>query len=292
MHSVATRMLRQAAVAASAAAARRRHSRAAGAQWLAVRRQHWPSYTPGRAPAAPITAIATPVRVPGLGASEPAVQPWAAPAPAPSVDMRPGLGALWQGYLHSLERSPLLTKAATSFACVVIGDSLAQLIGGAPYSAVRVLRLAAYSASVGASVGHFWHRWLEAHVHPEAPGSTKAVAKKTALDQLVMSPVMLLAFFAAVKLMEGSPAEILPYVQAKFTFTLLTGYALWVPYNIAAFKWIPQDLRILAGNTLGIAWGTFLSLSCVNSAPAASACPAAAAAVAVAAAQASAGASE
>lgn len=57
----------------------------------------------------------------------------------------------------------------------------------------------------------------------------------------------------------------------------------------AAFKWIPQDLRILAGNTLGIAWGTFLSLSCVNSTPAASACPAAAAALAVAAAQASAG---
>lgn len=57
----------------------------------------------------------------------------------------------------------------------------------------------------------------------------------------------------------------------------------------AAFKWIPQDLRILAANTLGIAWGTFLSLSCVNSVPAASSCPAVAAAVAVAAAQASAG---
>lgn len=116
------------------------------------------------------------------------------------------------------------------------------------------------------------------------------MAKKTALDQLVMSPVMLLAFFAAVKLMEGSPGEIVPYVQAssgpgrlyqrivrpavlaaagtsagatpllrlggspaaapaspwrpparvpfssfqaKFTSTLLAGYALWVPYNVA-----------------------------------------------------------
>lgn len=61
---------------------------------------------------------------------------------------------------------------------MVIGDSLAQLIGGAPYSAVRVLRLAAYSAGMGAVVGHHWHRWLEAHVHPEAPGSIQAVSAR------------------------------------------------------------------------------------------------------------------
>lgn len=59
---------------------------------------------------------------------------------------------------------------------MIIGDSLAQLIGGAPYSAVRVLRLAGYSACMGAAVGHYWHRWLEAHVHPEAPSSTQAVS--------------------------------------------------------------------------------------------------------------------
>ena len=29
---------------------------------------------------------------------------------------------------------------------------------------------------------------------------------------------------------------------------------------------LAQDLRILAGNTVGIAWGAFLSLSCVNAA--------------------------
>ncbi|KAL4433421.1 hypothetical protein ABPG77_010274 [Micractinium sp. CCAP 211/92] len=289
MRVLATTMLRQAAATASTAMAHRRVGGSAGAQWLAARRHYWPAGAPVRARTMRVSAVASPVRGPGLGVSEPTVRPLAVPAPAPSVGLGRGLGALWQAYLHSLERSPLLTKAATSFACVIIGDSLAQLIGGAPYSAVRVLRLAGYSACMGAAVGHYWHRWLEAHVHPEAPSSTQAVAKKTALDQLVMSPVMLLAFFAAVKLMEGSPGEIVPYVQAKFTSTLLAGYALWVPYNVAAFKWIPQDLRILAGNTLGIAWGTFLSLSCVNSMPAGSACPAAAAAAVVAAAQASVG---
>lgn len=43
-----------------------------------------------------------------------------------------------------------------------------------------------------------------------------------------------------------------------------------------SFKWIPQDLRILAGNLVGIGWGTFVSVSCINNAGPStpSACPA------------------
>jgi hypothetical protein len=40
---------------------------------------------------------------------------------------------------------------------------------------------------------------------------------------------------------------------------------VWVPYNFLAFRFIPQDLRLLAGNLVGIAWGTFVSVSCINS---------------------------
>jgi hypothetical protein len=37
------------------------------------------------------------------------------------------------------------------------------------------------------------------------------------------------------------------------------------PSVLCSFKWIPQDLRILAGNLVGIGWGTFVSVSCINS---------------------------
>lgn len=110
MHSVATKMVRQAAAAASMATSRHRLGGSAGAQWLAARRQHWPASAPGRMHAARITAVASPVRTPGLGVSEPAVRPWAVPAPAPAVGHGRGLGSLWQAYLHSLEHKPLLTK--------------------------------------------------------------------------------------------------------------------------------------------------------------------------------------
>ncbi|KAI7836663.1 hypothetical protein COHA_009439 [Chlorella ohadii] len=185
-------------------------------------------------------------------------------------------------YLTSLARRPLLTKACTSFACVIIGDSIAQAIGGAPYSIIRVLRLAAYSSTVGASCGHYWHRWLETTIHPEAPQCHAAVVKKTALDQLVLSPVMCAVFFTALKLFEGNPAGILPFLQAsreKWLPTVCTSMAVWGPYNLASFRFIPEHLRVLCGNCAGIAWGCYMSVSCINQAPSA-ACAAAAAATA------------
>ena len=76
-----------------------------------------------------ISAIATPF--PGLQPALPdAAAPsrrWATPAATPLGDR---LSALWAAYNRSLARRPLLTKACTSFACVVIGDSIAQAIGG------------------------------------------------------------------------------------------------------------------------------------------------------------------
>jgi hypothetical protein len=33
-----------------------------------------------------------------------------------------------------------------------------------------------------------------------------------------------------------------------------------------SFKFIPQDLRILAGNVVGIGWGMYVSVSCINNA--------------------------
>ena len=160
-----------------------------------------------------VSAIATPF--PGL---QPALPDAATPARrwgSPSRSLRDRLAALWQLYLTSLARRPLLTKACTSFVCVCIGDSIAQAIGGkpwaaaeaatgprvlhcwrhrcpahsplrcshppthagAPYSIIRVLRLAAYSSTVGACCGHHWHRWLETAIHPEAPQSHAAVRK-------------------------------------------------------------------------------------------------------------------
>lgn len=85
------------------------------------------------------TAIATPFAPARREAST-----WARPAASPSL-----LHRLWSSYLRALARRPLLAKAATSLVCVVIGDSIAQALGGAPYSVARVARLAAFRCTRG-----------------------------------------------------------------------------------------------------------------------------------------------
>lgn len=74
-------------------------------------------------------------------------------------------------------------------------------------------------------------------------------------------------------------------LQEKWLATVATSVCVWGPYNVMSFKCIPEQLRILCGNTAGILWGVYMSCSCVNQAPAApAACPPASAAAAVAAA--------
>ncbi|KAI3437713.1 hypothetical protein D9Q98_000161 [Chlorella vulgaris] len=193
-------------------------------------------------------------------------QPPALEMPAGAASVLHGVRGAWNWYMEALDQRPLLTKAATSFVCVCVGDSLAQAIGTAPFSASRILGIATYSCTVGAATGHYWHRWLETHVSPDNPTSDSAVGTKILLDQAVLTPVMTAVFFAALKLMEGRPDAILPFMQDKYVQTLLAGYAIWVPWNYASFKFIPQDLRILAGNVVGIGWGMYVSVSCINNA--------------------------
>lgn len=192
MHSPAAGALRRATAAAWPAAP---------ARHLLSRSIVQPAARQCRCASAVLTqAIATPIRAPlqrrggdfqPEGGSDTA---WAPPPPAlldaPAGVLHRGVSDLWQAYLHSLQRHPLFTKAATSFFCVCLGDGIAQWLGGAPFSAARVLRLAAYSSTVGAATGHYWHRWLEAHVYPQAATGNRSVAAKMALDQLVLTPVM------------------------------------------------------------------------------------------------------
>jgi hypothetical protein len=110
--------------------------------------------------------------------------------PAGAASVLHGVRGAWNWYMEALDQRPLLTKAATSFVCVCVGDSLAQAIGTAPFSASRILGIATYSCTVGAATGHYWHRWLETHVSPDNPTSDSAVGTKILLDQAVLTPVM------------------------------------------------------------------------------------------------------
>lgn len=52
---------------------------------------------------------------------------------------------------------------------------------------------------------------------------------------------MTVALFVYIKAgIEGNPAAILPFLQAKLIPTLLAGYSFWPVVNIGIFRFVPQ----------------------------------------------------
>lgn len=69
-----------------------------------------------------------------------------------------------------------------------------------------------------------------------------------ALDQFLMAPVFLVAFFFATKTLEGQPHKLLETLRGTYIRTLLLGYLIWPLAHIINFKFVPNDLRILYVN--------------------------------------------
>ncbi|KAK9808300.1 hypothetical protein WJX73_009459 [Symbiochloris irregularis] len=171
------------------------------------------------------------------------------------------IAGVWGAYTARLESDPIRTKALTSFMGFVIGDTLAQRIGGDPIDALRCLRLGAYGLFLDGPIGHLWYKVLDKNVMPDNPRSNKAVLIKTAADQLVWAPLMTVVFFAVLKTLEGHPELIWVTVQDKLVKTVVANYILWPGAHWINFKYVPTQHRILYNNCVSIIWSVYLSLS-------------------------------
>lgn len=170
----------------------------------------------------------------------------------------------YQWYHSNLEKHPYTTKAMTSFVGFMLGDMIAQYMSHHGHDAaldlMRILRLGAYGLLLDGPVGSLWYDLLERTVLPEDPTSNKAVALKTAADQVVWAPVMTVAFFAVVKALEGHPEQMWSTIHDKTVPTIMANYMVWPLAHVVNFKYVPHHFRILYNNTVSVAWLTWLSL--------------------------------
>lgn len=84
------------------------------------------------------------------------------------------------------------------------------------------------------------------NVLPSRPTSLSAVLIKLALDQLVMTPVGMCAFFASLRLMDkGTPAEAVEDIRHKLKPILTANYMLWPFANFVNFAFVPPEQRVL-----------------------------------------------
>lgn len=181
-------------------------------------------------------------------------------------------------YDGCLQKSPLLTKCITSGVLFALGDMLAQRLeaNGEPraHEAVaekpvsepswdykRTARMVIWGGVLFAPVGHGWYNLLERMVRSSGKA---AVMQKIALDQLVYTPPLTLAFFTTTKLMEEATMDKFPYATShafdKLVPTLKVNWTVWPVIHLCTFTVVPLQYRILFINCMSIGWSAFLSL--------------------------------
>ena len=130
-----------------------------------------------------------------------------------------------------LDKRPILVKSLTSLVGFMLGDILAQALGGNPYRVMRTVRLTlfgifmdgpigeppglavphritnAYAEEKGLATGHVWYSTLDKYVYADKPTAKRAVLAKTALDQLVWAPFFTTVFFTFMCSLEVSSAN-------------------------------------------------------------------------------------
>eukprot|EP01111_Echinosteliopsis_oligospora_P002279 TRINITY_DN1333_c0_g1_i1.p1 TRINITY_DN1333_c0_g1~~TRINITY_DN1333_c0_g1_i1.p1 ORF type:complete len:185 (-),score=39.67 TRINITY_DN1333_c0_g1_i1:51-605(-) len=165
----------------------------------------------------------------------------------------------WQPYVSSLERRPLLTKAATASTLMAVGDGLSQFLEKKPkYDFARTGRMALIGFAMSGPLMHGWYKVLDRLV-PGAP-TTQNTIKKIAADQLLFTPLSLGAFLTLLPVLEGKNTEqVKDRIKSDYKPILLTNWSVWPFVQFVNFKYIPVDQRVLFVTILGIFWNAYLS---------------------------------
>lgn len=114
-------------------------------------------------------------------------------------------------------------------------------------------------------VAPFQFKWLALlnKTFPLATGNATAQAvKRVACDQLVFAPISLVGFFSYMTLAEGHGTEgVKRKLQQAYAPTLKANYMLWPAVQLLNFRVVPLQFQLPFASTVGIAWGTYLSLA-------------------------------
>jgi len=118
-----------------------------------------------------------------------------------------------------------------------------------------------YAALIWAPFGHYWYQWLDKTAHSiTLPGTRKFVGVKLFLEMILLHPIGLTAFFVSVGLLGGEKLSgILVQLRKDFFPSLMLEYALWTPFDLAMFSFIPVRHQLLVVNTICLIESVMLS---------------------------------
>lgn len=115
-----------------------------------------------------------------------------------------------------------------------------------------------YAAFWVAPVAHGWFKFLSAAVPLKQPILPR-LATIVAVDQALMSPVFISAFFTTRGIIDyQSTDQITDKIQNETFDVWRAGCAFWVPVAFFNFYWVPFKYRVITANGFSFIWNTYL----------------------------------
>ncbi|KAI5917254.1 hypothetical protein F4810DRAFT_64902 [Camillea tinctor] len=166
-------------------------------------------------------------------------------------------------YQRKLASRPLLTQAVTTAVLFGVGDITAQQVvekkGLEKHEIARTGRMALYGGAVFGPAATTWYGILQRHV--VLRNKNAEMLARVAADQLLFAPTFIGVFLGSMAVLEGSPPQ--DKLERSYLPALQTNYLIWPFVQMANFKLVPLEHRVLVVNLVSIGWNCYLSM--VNS---------------------------
>jgi len=125
---------------------------------------------------------------------------------------------------------------------------------GEPYDLASIARFAVLGFTVLPPMNYQWYKWLDGKFVGTA---LTTVAKKMVLDQTIIMPIMIAAFFIGMSIMERKD-DILYECKQKLVPTFQSSCLVWVPAQAVNFFLVPAQYRVVYVACVAFVWANIL----------------------------------
>lgn len=130
-----------------------------------------------------------------------------------------------------------------------------------PFDFGRLVRFASWGFII-APFQFRWLRLLQKTFPITATSATLPALKRMACDQIFFAPLGLVGFFSYMTYAEGGDTQaVKKRLGNVFVPTIKANYMLWPAVQLLNFRVMPLQYQLPFASTVGIAWGTYLSLT-------------------------------
>ncbi|XP_034249579.1 mpv17-like protein isoform X1 [Thrips palmi] len=162
---------------------------------------------------------------------------------------------------HAFSKYPVTANAVTFGSLYVTAELSQQVVTKKvlaptpePIDKAALGRYAIFGCGVGSHILYFWYKWLDKKY---AGTATKTIVKKVLLDQFLMTPQLLVAFYITMALLEGRE-DLFEEMRNKYVKTFQTSCLFWLPVQSVNFLFVPSAARVVYVGTSSLVWANIL----------------------------------